>query len=141
MSAPIRVAGLDHVVVRVRDVERSRRFYTEVLGCTEERRVEDLGLIQLRAGAALVDLVDAYGRLGKVGGSPPEQKGRNVDHFALRLDEFREEAIRGHLARFGVEAGETGRRYGAEGFGPSLYIRDPDGNVIELKGPPDGGTA
>jgi len=135
MSA-IRIRGIDHVVLRVSDVARSLRFYCEVLGCSEERRLEPLGLIQLRAGASLIDLVDVNAPLGKAGGSAPGADGHNVDHFALELGEFDEAAIRAHLAERGVEAGEVAKRYGARGNGPSMYIHDPDGNVVELKGPP-----
>jgi catechol 2,3-dioxygenase-like lactoylglutathione lyase family enzyme len=125
------------VVLRVRDLERSLGFYTRVLGCAEVRRVETLGLVQLRAGAALIDLVPVEGELGRAGGAAPGSEGRNIDHFALRLERFDAEALRAHLAAHAVEAGEVARRFGADGFGPSLYIRDPDGNVVELKGPPE----
>jgi len=128
--------GLDHVVLRVRDLARALGFYEDVLGCREERRLPELGLVQLRAGSSLIDLVAVDSPLGRAGGGDPVQDGRNVDHFALRLARFDEPAIREHLARCGVEAGETARRYGADGFGPSIYLRDPDGNTIELKGPP-----
>ncbi len=124
------VKGLDHVVLRVADLERAIRFYREVLGCAEERRVESISLVQLRAGAALIDLIPAQG--------PGAEGGRNMDHFALRIEPFDEAALRAHLAHHGVEVGETATRYGAEGEGPSLYIADPDGNTVELKGPPDG---
>jgi catechol 2,3-dioxygenase-like lactoylglutathione lyase family enzyme len=134
MSA-IAIRGIDHVVLRVRDVERSIRFYCGVLGCREERRVDGLGLVQLRAGSALIDLVDAAGALGRLGGQPPGESARNMDHFAVQLDSFDEPAVRAELAAAGIEAGEVGERYGAEGMGPSLYVRDPDGNVVELKGP------
>ena len=133
---PLPIAGLDHVVLRVRDVARSIDFYENVLGCPEERRIEELGLYQLRAGASLIDLVEIDSPLGKAGGGDRDPNGPNVDHFALTLTDFDEEAIRAHLARHGVEAGETGQRYGAQGTGPSIYLRDPDGNTVELKGPP-----
>jgi catechol 2,3-dioxygenase-like lactoylglutathione lyase family enzyme len=132
----IQVRGIDHVVLRVSDVERSLRFYCGVLGCREERRIDALGLVQLRAGAALIDLVDVAGALGRLGGGPPGDTRRNMDHVALQLAAFDEAALRAELAAADVEAGEVGERYGAEGMGPSLYIRDPDGNVVELKGPP-----
>jgi catechol 2,3-dioxygenase-like lactoylglutathione lyase family enzyme len=137
MADPIRVRGLDHVVLRVLDLERSLRFYTGVLGCTEVRRVEELGLVQLRAGAALIDLVPVDSVLGREGGAAPGPEGRNVDHIALRIERFDPAALRAHLAAHGVPAGEVARRFGAEGFGPSMYVRDPDGNVVELKGPPE----
>jgi len=132
----IEVRGIDHVVLRVADVDRSLHFYCDVLGCNEERRIDALGLIQLRAGTSLIDLVDLHSPLGRTGGVAPGEGGRNVDHFALELATFDEEAIRAHLVAFDVEPGDVGERYGARGNGPSMYIRDPDGNVVELKGPP-----
>lgn len=141
MSA-IEIRAIDHVVLRVADPVAAERFYCEVLGCSEERRIDELGLIQLRAGASLIDLVAVDSPLGRLGGSPPGEPigqdgagGRNVDHVALQLADFDEVAIRSHLERHGVESGDVGQRYGAEGTGPSMYIRDPDGNVVELKGP------
>ncbi len=134
MSA-IEIRGIDHVVLRVRDVERAIRFYCGVLGCREERRVDALGLVQLRAGSALIDLVDVAGALGRLGGGPPGDSARNMDHLAVQLASFDAAALRAELAAAGIEVGEVGERYGAEGMGPSLYVRDPDGNVVELKGP------
>ena len=134
MSA-IEIVGLDHVVLRVGSLERALHFYCDVLGCREERRLEALGLVQLRAGAHLIDLVPVDSPLGSQGGAAPGSEGRNVDHFALRLARFDARALRAHLTQHGVEAGEVAQRYGAEGTGPSLYVRDPDGNVVELKGP------
>lgn len=138
----IDIRGIDHVVLRVADIERSLRFYCDVLGCNEERRLDALGLVQLRAGAQLVDLVDVAGPLGRLGGGAPGPDSRNMDHFALQLARFDEGAIRAHLAAHGVETGDVGERYGALGMGPSMYIRDPDGNVVELKGeaPPSAGA-
>jgi len=131
------VQGIDHVVLRVVDVEGVIRFYQDVLGCAVERRKDDLGLIQLRAGRSLIDLVDVNGELGQKGGTAPGAEARNMDHFCLRIDPFDEAQIRAHLRAHGVEAGELATRYGAEGDGPSLYIQDPEGNTVELKGPPD----
>jgi len=122
------IMQLDHVVLRVADMERALRFYVEVLGCSVERRVESIGLVQLRAGASLVDLVPID--------PPAGEAPRNMDHFALRIEPFEAEALKSYLADRGVEIGELGNRYGAEGDGPSLYIYDPDGNMVELKGPP-----
>jgi catechol 2,3-dioxygenase-like lactoylglutathione lyase family enzyme len=133
--ADLRVLGIDHVVLRVRDLPRALHFYCDVLGCSEERRLEALGLVQLRAGRSLVDLVDVASPLGRAGGPPPGE-GRNVDHVALRIEPFDEAALRAHLEAHGVAPGDVATRYGAEGNGPSMYVRDPDGNVIELKGPP-----
>jgi catechol 2,3-dioxygenase-like lactoylglutathione lyase family enzyme len=132
----IRVREIDHVVLRVADLDRALAFYRDVLGCSVERVVESLGLWQLRAGRAMIDLVPVGGKLGAEGGAPPGREGRNVDHLCLRIDPWDEGAIRADLARHGITAGATESRVGAEGSGPSIYIHDPDGNVIELKGPP-----
>ena len=129
------IQGIDHLVLRVRDVERMRRFYCETLGCVLERTQEELGLYQLRAGAALIDLVDVAGKLGQAGGAAPGKDGRNLDHFCLRIEPFDGAAIARHLTAQGVAPGEVVSRYGAEGTGPSSYIEDPEGNVVELKGP------
>ena len=134
----LRVLGIDHVVLRVADLDRALRFYTEALGCKVERRLDELGLVQLRAGAALIDLVPVDSPLGKAGGGPPAADGRNVDHVALRIEAFDEAALRAHLVSHGIEPGDVATRYGAEGNGPSMYVRDPDGNTVELKGPPAG---
>jgi catechol 2,3-dioxygenase-like lactoylglutathione lyase family enzyme len=138
VTRPIEIRGLDHVVLRVTDLERALRFYRDALGCPEERRLDALGLVQLRAGAALIDLVPIDSPLGRAGGGPPIQDGRNVDHFCLQLEKLDEPALRAHLERHEIEPGEVSERYGAAGSGPSMYIRDPDGNVVELKGPPTG---
>ncbi len=133
MSA-IEIRGIDHVVLRVSDMARSLQFYRDALGCTEERRIEALGLVQLRAGESLIDLVDLAAPLGRAGGAAPGEGGRNMDHFAVKVANFDADAIRAHLAAAGIDAGEVAERYGADGSGPSMYIRDPDGNVVELKG-------
>ena|SRR5438128_4507054 len=133
---PIAIAALDHVVLRVADLERAKAFYRDVLGCPVEKWQPELGLLQLRAGAALIDLVPLDGKLGREGGAGPGAEGRNLDHFCVRLERFDEAALRAHLAAHGIEAGEIVQRYGAEGNGPSLYIKDPDGNTVELKAPP-----
>ena len=121
------IKQLDHVVLCVSDMDRALRFYCDVLGCAEERRVDAIDLVQLRAGASLIDLMLKQAR--------PADAPPNMDHVALRIDPFDEAAIRAHLQGHGVEAGEVVSRYGAEGNGPSIYIEDPDGNVVELKGP------
>ena len=133
-----RPVALDHLVLRVVDLQRMLRFYVEALGCTLERRQDGLGLVQLRAGSALIDLVPVDGQFGRAGGAAPGKEGRNLDHFCLRIEPFDELAIVAHLARHGLAAGPVERRYGAQGEGPSIYLSDPEGNVVELKGPPDG---
>lgn len=136
MPHPIAIEGFDHIVLRVRDKWRMVGFYTEVLGCSVDRDRPELGLTHVRAGRDLIDLVTLDGPLGKLGGEGPGEQGRNLDHFCLRVAPFDEAAIRAHLAERRVEIADSGSRYGAEGDGPSLYIRDPEGNTVELKGPP-----
>jgi catechol 2,3-dioxygenase-like lactoylglutathione lyase family enzyme len=133
---PFRAKGLDHVVLRVADLPRALAFYLDVIGCAVERQQASIGLTQLRIGASLIDLIPLDGQLGRVGGVGPGREGRNLDHFAIQVTPFDEAAIRAHLARHGVEVTDSGQRYGAEGEGPSIYLTDPDGNTVELKGPP-----
>ncbi|HEX5354317.1 MAG TPA: VOC family protein [Rhodanobacteraceae bacterium] len=135
MAIPFRLRQLDHVVLRVRDPARIQRFYCEVLGCREERRQDDIGLVQLRAGASLIDLVDVNGKLGRSGGAAPLAEAHNVDHICLSVDGYDEAAIVAHLKLHDVRVGDIGSRYGAEGQGPSIYLFDPEGNMLELKGP------
>ena len=136
---PISIRRLDHVVLRVRDLEAALRFWRDALGCAVERSSDALGLYQLRAGDSLIDLVPVDGPLGRLGGAAPGAEGRNVDHVALTLAGFDEAAIRAHLDRHGIAPGNVAPRYGAEGTGPSMYVKDPDGNTVELKGPPAAG--
>jgi glyoxylase I family protein len=131
-----RILGLDHLVLRVQDLDAMLRFYCGALGCSVERTVPQIGLVQLRAGAALIDLVPVDGPLGRAGGAAPGAEARNLDHFCLRIEPFDEVQIRQQLAAHGVQAGPVEARYGAEGEGPSIYLTDPQGNVVELKGPP-----
>lgn len=135
MSNPITVRGFDHIVLRIADKTRMLAFYTEVLGLSVDRDRPELGLTHVRAGPQLIDLVTLDGPLGRKGGAGPADEGRNLDHFALQVRPFDDAAIRAHLAAHGVAVIEAGQRYGADGDGQSLYIRDPEGNVVELKGP------
>jgi catechol 2,3-dioxygenase-like lactoylglutathione lyase family enzyme len=133
----IHIKGLDHVVLRVSDLDSMIRFYCDVLGCKLERELPaEFGLVQLRAGHSLIDLVSVDGELGRAGGAAPGKEGRNMDHFCVSLESFDEAAIRAHLSDFNIVAGTVETRYGAEGSGPSIYIRDPENNTVELKGPP-----
>jgi glyoxylase I family protein len=134
---PFELRQIDHIVLRVRDVDAMQAFYCDVLGCSVERRQDTIGLLQLRAGASLIDLVDVEGKLGRMGGAAPGTEGRNLDHLCLRVDPFERDAIVAHLRARGVRLGEFGSRYGAEGEGPSQYLFDPEDNMVELKGPPD----
>jgi glyoxylase I family protein len=135
---PVHKRGLDHVVLRVADLERAKAFYRDVIGCPEEKWQPELGLMQMRCGTSLIDLVDIAGKLGQEGGARPGTEGRNMDHFCITLTEFDEAALRAHLGKHGIDAGEIAAvRYGSEGYGRSFYIQDPDGNTVELKAPAD----
>jgi catechol 2,3-dioxygenase-like lactoylglutathione lyase family enzyme len=131
----INLVAIDHVVLRVVDLDGVMRFYTEVLGARLEKAQEDIGLYQFRAGTSLIDLVPVDGPLGRMGGAAPGKEGRNVDHVCFRVRPWDGEAILAHLRAHGIE-GEIVSRYGAEGDGPSIYLTDPEGNGLELKGPP-----
>ena len=133
---PINLAAIDHVVFRVKDVAGTIRFYEDVLGAKLEKSIADIGLYQLRAGTSLIDLVDVAGQLGREGGRAPDEDGRNVDHVCLRVLPWDEATILAHLARHGISDAHVASRYGAQGQGPSIYIQDPAGNKLELKGPP-----
>ena len=132
----MQVRDIDHLVLRTAHPDEMIAFYTQVLGLAVERQLPEIGLIQLRAGRSLLDLVPVDSALGRKGGAAPGSEGHNLDHLCFRIEPFDEAEIRAALSRAGVEAGPTEQRYGAEGTGPSIYIRDPDGNTVELKGPP-----
>jgi glyoxylase I family protein len=133
---PFRLQQIDHVVLRVHDLAAMLAFYCDVLGCTEERRQDAIGLMQLRAGTSLIDLVPLDSKLGRLGGAGPGREGHNMDHLCLSVEGYDEQAIVAHLKTHGVRVGDIGSRYGAQGEGPSIYCYDPQGNMVELKGPP-----
>lgn len=130
---PYELAGLDHVVLLVTDLSIAKRFYCDVIGCAVDRELPQYGMLQLRAGAALIDLVDTSGEEG-AWAKPPVEGGRNMDHVCLATGGFEPDELRAHLGANNVEIVEEGVRYGASGDGYSVYIRDPFGNQIELKG-------
>lgn len=133
----IKPLGLDHVVLRIAELDRSLAFYCDVLGCVMERRRDDLGLYHLRAGNAQIDLVTLDGQLGQKHGAP-NAEGPNMDHFCLRIASFDDPGLSDYLRGRGLEPSDVAQRFGAGGEGPSLYVSDPDGNVVELKGPANG---
>ena len=135
-ARPFALEGIDHVVLLVDDMAAAREFYLDVIGCTEERALPRHGMLQLRAGASLVDLVDVSGEPG-AWARPEVAGGRNVDHVCLATGPWDEAAMRAWLAARGVEIVEEGVNNGARGESLSFYVRDPAGNVIELTGPPE----
>ncbi len=135
MARPIIVTGLDHIVLRIVDRSQMLTFYRDVLGLAVDRDRPDLGLVHLRAGAQLIDLITLDGPLGQAGSVGPGEEGRNLDHVCLQVRPFDSEVINAHLAAHGVRILDEGQRYGTDGMGHSIYIRDPEGNTVELKGP------
>ena len=130
----IRIESIDHIVLRTTRVDEMVDFYCRVLGCTLERVLSaEIGLSQLRAGDALIDIVAVNSELGRAGGEAPSPSGNNLDHFCLQIEPFEESELLDYLSAQGLETGNFEERYGAQGFGQSIYINDPDGNTIELK--------
>ena len=130
----IKVRLIDHIVIRTEHLDDMIHFYSHVLGCKVERTLPPhIGLTQLRAGESLIDLVDVDSELGRAGGPPPSGTEKNVDHFCLQIEAIGEEDLRGWLESNGIEVGDFEIRYGAEAFGSSVYIRDPDDNIVELR--------
>jgi glyoxylase I family protein len=137
MTPPFSVERIDHVVFRVRDLNKSIAFYRAVLSCDVVRRRDDLGLVHLRAGVSMIDLVSVDGKLGQRGGAAAASEGRNLDHLCLRIEPFNEADLVKHLHDHGLAPLSNAEvNFGAEGDGLSIYFQDPDGNLIELKGPP-----
>lgn len=130
----IDIHGLDHIVLRTTRIAEMQHFYCTVLGCRVERELPpEFGLVQLRAGDALIDLVAVDSELGRVGGGPPTPSDNNMDHFCLQINPLPEQEITRYLVSHGIEVGPFERRYGAQGFGNSIYLRDPEGNTVELR--------
>ncbi|MCG9595468.1 VOC family protein [Vibrio sp. Isolate25] len=129
----IEVKGLDHVVLRTNKIKDMLHFYQDIFHCPIERELPELGLTQLRAGDALIDLVRVNSELGKLGGKAPSQNGRNVDHFCLQIAPFEEDELLSYLDQCGLNYEPFAERYGAQGFSRSIYVYDPEGNVVELK--------
>jgi len=139
MTAPVQFLNLDHLVIRCADLPSMQHFYGTVLGCALESALEEQGLYQYRAGTALIDLVDIGKPIGK--GPPPDPERRNMAHFCLRIEDGDWDKIIVHFRENGIDIDdEPGRRYGADGYGQSLYLRDPEGNEVELKMSPEPGS-
>ena len=122
----MRISGIDHVVIKVADLDRSIRFYCEILGCTLDWRREEIGLAHLRVGASFIDLLACA--------TLPPDAIRNMDHLCLTVADFDAEKVRQHLLQHGVATVPAAERYGASGWGLSVYLADPDGNGLELRG-------
>jgi glyoxylase I family protein len=130
------IREIDHVVIRCKDLDKMIHFYATALGCPVAKEQRELGLVQMRAGRSLIDLLAAGAKIDRPESGLPGA-GCNMDHLCLRVEPYDPAALRAHLLEHGARVGEEGNRYGAEGYGPSLYFFDPEGNLIEFKGPPD----
>ncbi len=124
----MQVSGLDHIVLIVADTEASLDWYTGVLGLeplrVEEWRRGEVPFASVRVDATtIIDLLEG------------EVSGRNLDHLALVVDEVDLDELAAS-GRFDVVTGPAGR-WGAQGVGRSLYVRDPDGHVVELRTYPE----
>lgn len=130
----LEVVCIDHIVLRTTKLKQMISFYTDVLGCTIERETSpQMGLTQLRAGSALIDLVTVDSELGAKGGGAPSKGENNLDHFCLQIKALPEAEIIAYLASFNIETSEFASRYGAQGKARSTYIKDPDGNTVEIR--------
>ena len=129
----INIQAIDHIVLRSDNYDALIAFYCDVLGCSIVRDETSLQLTQLKAGTSLIDIIAVEGKLGMIGGKAPGASENNMDHFCLRIAPFDEEQLIKYLDNKGVEHGVFEQRVGAEGKGPSIYIRDIDGNTIELR--------
>lgn len=125
---------IDHIVLRTDRYQELIDFYCDVLGCTLERATPaEVGLTQLRAGDSLIDIVDVAGELGRAGGPAPASTGQNVDHFCLQIEPVAEESLQAYLQSCNVEVEDFQDRYGAQGMGRSIYLKDIAGNTVELR--------
>lgn len=130
----LEIVAIDHIVLRTSKLNAMLDFYCNVLGCKVERELPaETGLTQLRAGNALIDIVTVDSELGRLGGEAPTATGNNLDHICLQLKAISEDDIKAHLHQAGITEGDFEERYGAQGFGRSIYIRDPEGTVVELR--------
>ena len=162
---PFRLQRIDHIVIRCRDFPRMFDFYHRILGCTiDEPRDEYVNrfggaLTHLRAGSCYIDLLaydtnhltdegrEAAKRMhgGGVGLGDKNledvqlsSESSTLDHLCLRVDPFDQQQMQSYLEGENVHIVAMGdRRLGADGVGPSVYVSDPEGNVIELKGSPE----
>ena len=132
---PFSLVGIDHVVFLVDDMAKALQFYGEVLGCQPGYTYPRLGMEQVWCGNALIVLWDTT-HPGAAGAVPPVVGGRNVDHVCIALSPFDEDELIGHLNAHNVTIDRTAFHGGARGMGSSIYIFDPFGNKLELKGPP-----
>ena len=129
----VKITELDHIVLRVKDVETSLRFYTQVLGLPSER-VEQWRAGEIRFPSARLNadtIIDFFASDQKPIG---REGAKNQDHFCMVIEPTDMEELKAKFEGIGVDiqAG-PGKRWGSHGDGISLYIYDPDDNVVELR--------
>jgi len=138
----IKIQALDHIVLRANNACKLIEFYQTILNCPVERTLPELGLTQLRAGTALIDIVDVNLPLGQKRGADPNlfannisqaNSGPNVDHFCLTIDPIPAKDLIDYLDQHQIPHSDFENRYGAQGYGDSIYLEDPEGNGVELK--------
>ena len=127
--ASLAVTGFDHLSLTCRRVAETRRFYETLLGFAVAGEMPQWGMTEMRAGDAHIVLVDANSKEGAWAISP-QGRGENVHHFCLRLTQFDEKDLRRRFkdAKIEIEEEDLGDDEGA------LYVRDPEGNYVELRG-------
>ncbi len=129
-----KIKRLDHLVIKTINIKEMTSFYCFILGYKIQRdSLKETGLLELSAGESMIDLFDSRHE-SNLNTFSSESKNNTIDHFCILLDNFDETDIKVHLKSFGVECSEIEMNYGSSGYGPSIYIHDPDGNKVELKG-------
>lgn len=134
-QTPFNVVGLDHVVILVTDMQKALDFYQGILGLPHGYAFPDIAMEQLWVGTELLVLIDISTPKG-AGAIPPVSGGRNMDHFCISLVPYDKDALRAYLVDQGVEIVNEAFHSGARGMGEAIYVLDPFGNKVELKGPP-----
>ncbi|MGQ0742550.1 MAG: VOC family protein [Alphaproteobacteria bacterium] len=127
------VSGFDHLSLTCRHAAATRKFYASVLGFRVSARMPQWGMTEISAGDATIVLVDAESDRGSWAKST-RGAGENVHHFCLRLKSFDEIAFRTLLAKRGVAIEEEQREMTPKGMEHAFYVRDPEGNLVELRG-------
>ena len=129
----VSVTGFDHLVLTCRKARATRAFYEGLLGFRVTNELPQWGMTELTAGNAVIVLVDATSKEGEWAASP-KGEGENMNHYCLRLKSFDEAGLRTLLARNGIAIEEEQHEHTSEGAEHAFYVRDPDGNYVELRG-------
>ena len=120
-----KVMGLDHIVLKTDKINTMLEFYCQILGCQIEKTQPDFRLTQLRAGINMLDIIEVD--------DAPAGNQHNLDHFCLQINPFDYENLKQYFDSKGINIYRYGKRIGAQGIGYSFYLKDPQGNELELK--------